>query len=92
MITFKDVTDKLTKIYEEKNHFYGDSFEKTYAQFGLVSAVVRINDKVNRLNSLTALGGISIPREESIDDTLLDLANYAILTYLIRNKNNDLPC
>ncbi len=42
---FKEVTEWMNNVYERKNADYGDSFSKTYAEFGLTSAAVRINDK-----------------------------------------------
>ena len=74
------ICEKLNEIYVNKNHDYGDSFGETFRKLGVVSAVTRITDKTNRLQSLC------IKRQkisdESIRDTLLDLANYAIMTII----------
>lgn len=80
MVTFKDVLDKMYEIYEKKNADYGDSFSKTYAEFGLTSAAVRINDKNERFKKL--IKQEAQVKDESIEDTLLDLANYSVLTLM----------
>ena len=74
------ICEKLNEIYVNKNHDYGDSFGDTFRKLGIISAVTRITDKTNRLQSLC------IKRQkisdESIRDTLMDLANYAIMTII----------
>ena len=80
MVTFKDVLDKMYEIYEKKNADYGDSFSTTYAEFGLTSAAVRINDKNERFKKL--IKQEAQVKDESIEDTLLDLANYSVLTLM----------
>ena len=76
----KQITGELTAIYEAKNHDYGDSFQETYLKLGLISAVTRITDKVNRLQSLSTKE--QRVAEESIKDTLMDCANYCIMTII----------
>lgn len=70
---------KLTAIYQQKNNAYGDSFRETYKKLGVISAVTRITDKVNRLQALATNPDID-KGDESLLDTCLDLANYAIMT------------
>lgn len=76
----KQITEELTAIYEAKNHDYGDSFQETYRKLGLISAVTRITDKVNRLQSLSTKE--QRVADESIVDTLKDCANYCIMTII----------
>ena len=76
----KQITEELTAIYEAKNHDYGDSFQETYRKLGLISAVTRISDKVNRLQSLSKKD--QRVDDESIRDTLVDCANYCIMTII----------
>lgn len=83
---FSDITNQLETIYDQKNHDYGNSFDKSLDEFGLVSSAIRMSDKLNRFKSLIKTDGLV--KDESVDDTLLDLANYAILTYLYRHKND----
>lgn len=77
----KELCKQLNKTYEAKNHDYGDSFGDTYKKLGLTSALVRISDKYNRLMSLGS-GKKQRVNDESIRDTLLDMANYCIMTVM----------
>ena len=76
---FISVLQELSDLYHKKNHDYGDSFRKSMMEFGFVSCVIRINDKTERLKSLVK-NGIGEVKDETIRDTLLDLANYAIMS------------
>ncbi|AUN23812.1 hypothetical protein RSJ21_00165 (plasmid) [Clostridium botulinum] len=76
----KQICEELNKIYKAKNHDYGDSFGETYKKLGIISAVTRITDKVNRLQSLCTKE--QKVKDESIKDTLRDLANYSIMTLI----------
>lgn len=70
----------LTDLYTRKNHDYGDSFAKSYQEWGLAMPCIRLDDKLNRLKSLAK--NQAQVQDESIRDTLLDLANYAIMTVI----------
>mgnify|MGYP003881446419 CR=1 FL=1 len=80
----KQICEELNQIYRSKNHDYGDSFGETFQKLGIISAVTRITDKVNRLQSLCMKE--QKVNDESIRDTLLDLANYAIMTVIELDK------
>lgn len=87
--THKTICDGLNKIYAEKNHDYGDSFGQTFDKLGIISAVTRITDKYNRLVSLcTKSDEERKVKDESITDTLLDMANYCIMTVIELQKDN----
>ncbi len=78
---FKAITENMLKIFVAKNSDYGNSFEQSCDNFGTVAAVVRMNDKMNRINKL--YNNTKIARvDEKLEDTLLDLANYCILTVM----------
>ena len=81
-----DAYKHLVSVYEAKNSDYGNSFEECCNKFGLVSAVVRMNDKINRINSLYDKKDMKV--NESLVDTLLDLANYAVMTAVWMNNND----
>lgn len=80
VIAHSEICKGLTDLYARKNADYGNSFGDTYKELGIVSAVTRITDKTNRLKSLCQPGTARQVTDESIRDTLLDLANYAIMT------------
>ena len=80
----REICNQLNKIYEKKNHDYGDSFGNTYEKLGIISAVTRITDKYNRLCSLATKE--AEVEDETIEDTLMDMANYCIMTLIEREK------
>lgn len=82
--SFMDITTNMAKTYAAKNHDYGNSFEQSCNKFGIIASVVRLGDKMNRIESL-AVKKAEV-KDESIKDTLLDLANYAIMTVMWLNQ------
>ena len=83
---FKSITSQILNTYIKKNHDYGNSFDKSMDEFGMTSAVIRMNDKLERLKTLSRKE--SMVKDESVQDTLLDLANYAIMTVMYLKKQN----
>lgn len=83
-MNFREITDYMYQIYEKKNADYGDSFSKTFDGFGLTASAIRINDKTERFKKL--IKQEAQVQDESIKDTLLDLANYAVLTLMEMSK------
>lgn len=82
---FREIADSLGNLYEKKNKAYGDSFGSTFEKLGIISAVTRISDKFNRLCNLAVNPDID-NLGESIEDTLKDLASYAIMTIIELKK------
>ena len=83
---FKKVQNEGLELFIKKNHDYGNSF----SNFGLVGVIVRLQDKINRLINISNTN-ISLVKDETLKDTLLDLHNYAALALLLydddENKN-----
>jgi len=77
VIMHQQVCSRLTKIYEDKNSDYGDSFVKVREEFPN-AILIRLSDKLNRLKTLYS-GKEQMVQDESVIDTLLDLANYCIM-------------
>lgn len=75
----EQICAELTDLYAKKNADYGDSFHKSFEKYGLIMAAIRLGDKFNRFEQLAG-GQENCVKSESIRDTLLDLANYAIMT------------
>lgn len=75
-----ELLDKLSNLYQTKNADYGDSVSETYKKYGMISFLVRMEDKLNRVRTLTQKE--AKVQDEKIEDTLLDLANYAILAII----------
>jgi hypothetical protein len=74
-------------IFKQKNEKYGNSFEKSVDEFGLISAVVRMSDKFNRLKTLIQNNDKGT-NDESLRDTLMDLANYCNLTVIYLEEHD----
>lgn len=87
-IQFKSIIDELFDTYKKKNADYGDSFDKSLDEWGLQAAAFRMDDKMNRFKSLVKNGSFKV-KDESVLDTLKDLANYCIMTVMyLENGNN----
>ena len=97
----EDLLKQMHDLYVRKNHDYGDSVHDTYVKYGLTSFLVRMEDKLNRIRTLDKNRAEIKIQDEKIEDTLMDLANYAILAiieeklkkkeltdYPIKNKMN----
>lgn len=79
---------ELARVLKEKNKKYGDSFFKTADEYGNAVLLLRIQDKLNRLKKLLILKENFSGLEESVEDTFLDLAGYAVLSSIyLKNKN-----
>jgi hypothetical protein len=78
-----EICKKLNNIYQMKNKDYGDSFAKLRREYGNPAILIRLEDKLGRLKRLM-LSGEQEVKTESIEDTLMDLANYAIMEIVER--------
>ena len=86
--THENLCKEIHELYVNKNHDYGDSFGKTYKDLGIISAATRISDKYNRFIEL-AKGNKPFVSTETIRDTLIDMANYALMTIIELDNNKD---
>lgn len=77
--------DHLKQVLLDKNHDYGNSFGETFAELGPISGFTRFLDKTNRLKQLLTDSKQDVA-DESIVDTWLDAAGYAILNYIETTK------
>ena len=73
-----DVHKELQEIFVKKNTDYGNSFEESLEKHGLIAAIVRMEDKMSRLNTLSKQE--ALVSDESLIDTLKDLSNYALMS------------
>lgn len=79
-MTFEQLANQLIDTQKRKNADYGSSFDQTLNEFGLVASATRMSDKFNRFKSLMRCGSTARVEDEKIEDTLMDLAAYAIMT------------
>lgn len=69
--------DELLQTFVDKNADYGNSFESSLDEYGLIAALIRMEDKMGRLRTL--IKSEAKVKDESILDTLRDLSNYALM-------------
>ena len=83
----KSLCDKTHELYENKNADYGDSFSqlrKRYPNF----VCMRLFDKLNRLDTIIQPGYECKVYDEKIEDTLMDIANYALMELTERRADS----
>lgn len=85
-----DICNELNLLYERKNRDYGDSFHKTFLEEGFAMARIRLADKFERFKTLSRKDDSErVVEDETLRDTLIDLANYAIMTVMEMDIQTD---
>ena len=77
----KTIQSKGIELFKQKNNDYGDAF----ATYGIIGILIRIQDKINRSITITQ-NGIHLVKDERIEDTLLDLHNYAAMALMLMEE------
>ncbi len=75
-----NVTTDLSDTLIAKNHDYGNSFGDLVKEYGNIAMLIPLKNKINRLDAL--IKSDNQVKDESIEDTLRDLAGYAILSLI----------
>ena len=75
----EEIMNKNLELYKKKNADYGNSFAEVYKELGFESGLVQILHKVNRIKGIYNNNRAEI-ENESLKDSLVDLANYALMT------------
>lgn len=84
---FRALTSDMAALYARKNKDYGNSFADMTAEYGYSYPLIHLEEKLARLKSiLLQQGGQSAVKGESARDSLMDLANYAIMTVIEMDK------
>lgn len=83
---FRDITDGMYDTFKAKNHDYGNSFAELFKECGMTYAYGHLSEKLKRVKSL--MSDEAKVKDESMRDSLLDLANYAILTIMELDKTS----
>jgi len=78
---YKAVQKEAGETFAAKNADYGDAF----ADHGPVGVLVRIGDKLRRMQSISK-SGVQLVKDESLRDTLLDLHNYAAMAVMLLDE------
>ena len=82
---FREITEEMAEIFAKKREDYGQTTTDTYNRFGPIYLLIRMHDKLGRLDNLLCFSEKN-PKNEVVQDTLLDLANYAIIAYIELEK------
>ena len=85
---FADEAQKCIDLYSKKNHDYGNAFEDALnnSNLGLTYAAGLVYNKATRFVNLHNKTNCRV--SESLEDTLLDLANYCVMTIVWLRKKN----
>ncbi|NMW84698.1 DUF1599 domain-containing protein [Peptoniphilus sp. AGMB00490] len=87
---YENTLEELANTFFVKNERYGNSFTDTIEDYGLVASIVRLTDKFNRMTTLYKNKELDCD-DEPIIDTMLDMANYLIMTVAyLKNSNGTL--
>ena len=85
---FDKIVKVMAEIYRAKNSDYGDAFHKGVEEIGPVYAASKLHDKNSRIQTLLKKPENIKVKSESIEDTLLDQANYSIMTIIELRRGN----
>ena len=72
------------ELFKRKNQDYGDAF----ANYGVLGVLVRMGDKIARLQSISTKS-VSLVNSESLRDTLIDLHNYSAMAIMLLDEDED---
>ena len=81
---FSNIQKEAFDLFLQKNADYGDAF----ANYGPISVLVRLGDKIQRLQHISKTN-ITLVKTESLRDTLIDLHNYAAMVVMLLDENPD---
>lgn len=84
---FLGITKNMYNTFQTKNHDYGNSFSELFTECGMIYAYGHLSEKLKRIKSL--MSDKAKVKGESMKDSLLDLANYAVLTIIELEKRNN---
>ena len=86
---FRSIVNKMADLYEKKNSNYGDSFGQLYKELGPTAGLVPLWNKLHRATSLIKGDENHF---ESLEDTLKDLACYAIMNLIEMKVEQESKC
>lgn len=77
------IQNEAKELFGRKNADYGDAF----MTYGVVGILVRLGDKIRRLQTITTKG-INLVEDEKLRDTLIDLHNYAAMGIMTLDEDS----
>lgn len=76
----EEIVEEIAKLHDKKNNDYGGAYYEMLNECGTAAGSGIIYNKSRRLANLIKDKTEQMVNDESIEDTLLDLASYAIMT------------
>ena len=89
---FRDILKGMGDLYERKNADYGGAIEKAIHEFGYIYSACMLFNKLVRFRNLIAKNDFEGKVGESLVDTLLDMANYAVETARVMQNDIEFIC
>lgn len=86
--SYSSILRQMDETHTRKNNDYGDAAYQGYKKYGPAYFLVQLHNKLSRLESLTINNRSRMVKDESIDDTLLDMANYAVMYLESRHRDD----
>lgn len=83
VVQFKEIQKEGLELFTKKNKDYGDAF----ANYGTIGVLVRMGDKIARLQSITN-NQITLVDDEKLRDTLIDLHNYTAMAIMCLDEKS----
>lgn len=93
---FHEILETIKELHDKKQHDYGAN-EDIFANFRLSElsgvpawqgSVIRMGDKYARMSNFIKKGEFKF-KEESIKDTLMDMAIYSLITMILFEEQED---
>lgn len=75
-----EIVEEIAKLHDKKNNDYGGAYYEMLEECGTAAGSGIIYNKARRFANLVKNSNQQMVKDESIEDTLLDLASYAIMT------------
>lgn len=85
---YSNILKRMDDTHTRKNNDYGDAAYQGYKKYGDYYFLVQLHNKLSRLESLTVENKKLLVKDESVDDTLLDMANYAVMYLESRHRKD----
>lgn len=76
---FRNIANEMVETYRRKNADYGNAYLDGFNRFGAVQLVSRIYEKYCRIENLLVRKALPSVKDESVIDTLTDIANQCII-------------
>ena len=78
-MSIEEISKQIVTLVEKKDKDYNKSFDKSMDKFGDMVYIIRLEDKVNRLENIIMNHGYKVEVDEKLEDTVKDIIGYSLL-------------